>query len=144
VDERAVSGAGDIPKLSSQVGRVTRAPSPSIQISSSWACWHTHFENQNGARVDGYEKAGTPHPDFQSHLCRGGQVREASRGLVGLDTSAHILRLIDLGHESRVWREIQRLSRSMSARGFDERDSAESFLGVDIEACNKLQLPPIC
>jgi len=26
VDERAVRGAGDIPKLSSQVGRVTRAP----------------------------------------------------------------------------------------------------------------------
>ena len=26
MDERAVRGAGDIPKLSSQVGRVTRAP----------------------------------------------------------------------------------------------------------------------
>jgi len=68
-------------------------------------------------------------------------VREASRGLVGLDTSAHVLRLIDLDHESRVWQEIRRLSRSMSARGFDERNSAESFLGVDIEACNKLHLP---
>ena len=53
-------------------------------------------------------------------------MREALRGLVGFDTSAHVLRLMD---ESRVWREIQRPSRSMSARGFDERDSAESFLG---------------
>ena len=56
-------------------------------------------------------------------------MREASRGIVGLDMldmSAHVLRLIDVDHESRVWWEIQRLSRSMSARGFDERDSAES------------------
>jgi len=133
VNERAVRGAGDIPKLSSQVGRVTRArvPKQSIQFLT---CQRTRFESQTGARVDGYEKADAPHPDFRSHLCGGGQVREASRGLVGLDTSAHVLRLIDLGHKSRVWREIQRPSRCMSTRGFDERDSAESSLDVNIEA----------
>jgi len=50
-------------------------------------------------------------------------VREASRGLVGFDTSAHVLRLMD---ESRVGWEIQRPSRSMSMRGFDERQSRSS------------------
>jgi len=75
-----------------------------------------------------------PHPDFRSHLRGGAQVRDASRGLVGPDTSAHVLRLIDLGHESRVGWEIQRPSRSMSMRGFNERDSADSFLDINIEA----------
>jgi len=53
-------------------------------------------------------------------------VREASRGLVGPDTSAHVLRLMDLGHESSVGWEIQRPSRSMSMRGFNERQSRSS------------------
>ena len=68
-------------------------------------------------------------------------MREASRGVVGLDmldTSAHVLRLIDVDHESRVWWEIQRLSQSMSARGFDERDSAESST---LNSAKPLQLP---
>ena len=34
MDERAVGAAGDIPKLSSQVGRVTRSPESQNQVSS--------------------------------------------------------------------------------------------------------------
>jgi len=127
VDERAVRGAGDIPcphKLD---------PESQNQASSPWTCWRTHFESQSGVRVDGSEKVDAPHPDFRLHLRGDGQVREASRGLVGLDASAHVLRLIDLGHKSSLGWEIHRPSLSMSARGFDERDLAESFFDVEVE-----------
>ena len=69
------------------------------------------------------------------------RLREALLDLK-LDMSAHVLRLIGLNHKSRVWWEIQRPSRFMSTRGFDERDSAELFLNVDIEA--KPRNFPIC
>jgi len=100
---KGVRGPGDIPTLSSQVGRVARAPEsqhPVLGLASVRILT---------VRV-GLASTG--------HLRGGGQVREASRGLVGLDTSAHVLRLMDLGHKSSVGWEIQRPSRSMSMRGF--------------------------
>jgi len=93
VDERAVRGAGDIPTLSSQVGGVTQAPESQHPVLGL-----------AGVRILRVRLGlDTPHPDFRSHLRGGGQVREAfRRDLVGLDTSAHVLRLIDLGHKPRV------------------------------------------
>jgi len=87
VDERAVRGAGDIPKLSSQVGREPQSPKtkhPVLGLASVRILT---------VRV-GLALTGPRRQTRLIHLRGSGQVREVLRGLVGLDTSAHVKLLV--------------------------------------------------